>query len=239
MGSEQRGGAGVGTRGRVEEGQATLLALALVLAVPAAVDGANLSPQDMMSMMQGMSSMMKLWNSLSSGSNTDFSGMFSPRSAVDASSWVDPWGSAPWGSVPWSQFPGVSEGGGAAPWTSMPGVPGGGWPMPGAAPPGGGWPGAGGPRPAGPWAQPQRAVTPIEGRWEGVNGERLEFGGDRFRLAAADGAAIAGSFLVHGDRLVAYVPDGDVTRMYQYERRGEYLALKDESGQVLLFRRAP
>jgi len=30
-----------------------------------------------------------------------------------------------------------------------------------------------------------------------------------------------------------------VTRMYQYERRGEYLALKDESGQVLLFRRAP
>lgn len=216
------------------------LTLAFALALAGAAEGANLSPQDMMAMMQGMSSMMKLWNSLSSGSSTDLSGMFSPRAGLDGSSWVDPWGSAPWGSVPWSQLPNMPQGGGAGPWTGLPVTPGGGGPIPGTPRPGAPWPGAGGPWPSGvPWGEPQRAMTPLEGRWEGVNGERLVFGGDRFRLAAADGAAIVGSFLVHGDRLVAYVPEGDVTRMYRYERRGEYLALKDEAGQVLLFRRAP
>lgn len=257
---ERRGAAGWG-RVRV------LLLCALAAHTGQGDASANLGPQDMAAMMQGMASMMKLWNAFSSGSGTDFSGAFSPRSAFDSGSWVDPWGSSAWSSVP-----GLAGGGWSGPWSGMPSIPGGGWPMSGAVPgagwpmpgtgmpgggwpmtggvPGGGWPMTGG-VPAGsarvpglqvpgaPWSRPARTVTPVEGKWQGANGEWLEFRSDRFRLAAPEGGALAGSFLVHGDRLVAYVAEANVTRLYQFEVRGDYLALKDEAGQLLLFRRAP
>ena len=87
-------------------------------------------------------------------------------------------------------------------------------------------------------AAPHGPSSPLEGRWQGTSGELLEFRGDRFRLGASEKGQVSGTFLIHGSRLVAYVREADVTRMYQFERKGDYLALQDESGEVLLFRLA-
>ena len=87
-------------------------------------------------------------------------------------------------------------------------------------------------------AAPHGPSSPLEGRWQGTSGEWLEFRGDRFRLGASEKGQVSGTFLIHGSRLVAYVREADVTRMYQFERKGDYLALQDESGEVLLFRLA-
>ena len=222
------------------------------LAAGPAVHAGGLSPQDMASMMQGMMGMMKLWNAFTSGSDFDFQGAFSPGSAFGGSSGSDPWGSAPWSSIPWTAMPGASMPGMSAPWASMPGasMPGMSAPwasMPGASMPWGapGMPGGAGvpgmPPAYAPWARSpasRGATTPVEGRWQGTSGELLEFRGDRFRLGASEKGQVSGTFLIHGGRLVAYVPEADVTRMYQFERKGDYLALQDESGEVLLFRLA-
>jgi len=193
------------------------------LAAGPAVQAGGLSPQDMASMMQGMMGMMKLWNAFTSGSDFDFQGAFSPSSAFSGSSWSDPWGSAPWSSIPWTAMPGASMPGMSAPWASMP------WGAPGMPP-------AYAPRAGS--AAPHGPSSPLEGRWQGTSGELLEFRGDRFRLGASEKGQVSGTFLIHGGRLVAYVPEADVTRMYQFERKGDYLALQDESGEVLLFRLA-
>ena len=223
------------------------------LAAGPAVQAGGLSPQDMASMMQGMMGMMKLWNAFTSGGDFDFQGAFSPGSAFSGSSWSDPWGSAPWSSTPWTAMPGASMPGMSAPWTSMPGAS-----MPGMSAPWASMPGASVPGMSPPWASmpwgapgmppayapragsaaPHGPSSPLEGRWQGTSGEWLEFRGDRFRLGASEKGQVSGTFLIHGSRLVAYVREADVTRMYQFERKGDYLALQDESGEVLLFRLA-
>jgi hypothetical protein len=209
------------------------LALAGLLAVGPPVPATSVGPQDMAAMMQGMLTMMKLWNAFSSASDMDFQGAFSPRSALGGSSWSDPWSAVPWMGMPWADGTGVPS----LPWSGSGGVPGLPWSGVGPMP---GMPGAGGRGvPRMPGVAPSRPVSSaLEGRWQGASGEWLEFRGDRFQLGAPQKGQISGTFLVHGDRLVAYVPQADTTRLYRFERRGAYLALMDESGQVLLFRRA-
>jgi hypothetical protein len=210
----------------------------------------------MAAMMQGMAAMMKLWNAFNGGSDFSLGGSFSPSSVFQGSPWADPWtgaaamtpwsspwasalgaggmpwssalgGGMPWGGVPWQGLSALGPMAGAAPgMAAMPGAVPGLSSMPGAMPfaPGMGGQGAG------------RAGGPLEGRWVGESGDALEFRGDRFRLGSQGRSGVTGSFLVHGDRLVLYLPEGDTTRLYRFERRGEYLALQDDSGQVLLFR---
>ncbi len=241
------------------------LGLVLVLAPAARPAATGLGPQDMAAMMQGMLAMMKLWNAFTGGSDFSLGGSFSPSSVFQGSQWSDPWTGAaamspwsnPWGSalaggmpwsspmsgaMPWGGTPGGMPLGGGVPWQGFSalapmagGVPGmaampGGMPglssVPAGVPFG---PGAGG-RAAG------RAPGPLEGRWVGESGDAVEFRGERFRLGGQGRGQVTGTFLVHGDRLVLYVPEGDTTRLYRFERRGEYLALQDDSGQVLLFR---
>ena len=229
------------------------LALVISLASAPGLPAGGLSPQDMASMMQGMMAMMKLWSAFNSGGDLDFKGAFSPGSAFGGSSWTDPWSSAPWtampgASMPWGSMPGTSMPGASMPWGSMPGAPMPWGSMPGTSMPWTGVPGMPGAAGmgAGPWAYApgggppgsRGATTPVEGRWQGTSGDLLEFRGDRFRLGAPDKGQVTGTFLIHGSRLVAYVPEADATRQYQFERKGDYLALQDESGEVLLFRLA-
>jgi hypothetical protein len=156
----------------------------------------------MAAMMQGMMAMMKLWNVFTGGSDFNLGGSFSPSSAFQGPPWSDPWTGAAAVS-PWSN-PWAGALGGGMPWAGpMGGMPFG--------------PGAGG-RPA------ARPPGPLEGRWVGEAGEAVEFRGERFRLGAQDRGQVTGTFLIHGDRLVLYVPEGDTTRLYRFERRGEYLA---------------
>ena len=232
------------------------LILGPVFAPVARVGATGLGPTDMAAMMQGMMAMMKLWNAFTGGSDFSLGGSFSPSSVFQGSQWSDPWTGAamasPWanplagpmgGGMPWGGAPGGMPWGGA-PWqglsalgpmaggvpgmTAMPGA------LPGLSPTPGGLPfapGAGG-RGAG------RAPGPLEGRWVGESGDAVEFRGERFRLGAQGRGQVTGTFLVHSDRLVLYVPEADTTRLYRFERRGEYLALQDDSGQTLIFRAA-
>jgi hypothetical protein len=219
---------------RLALARALLLAW-LGLAGPAPAQTAG--PQDMASMMQGMLAMMKLWNAFNSMSSTDFGGSFSPSTAVDPWLLSDPWSSAAGlpGMSPWSA-PGV---GGYSPW-SMAGRPPWSMPGPGGRPPLGMMPPPGIPGgiPGLPAGRAGSSATPLEGAWQGTNGEVLQFRGDRFRLVAPGQGEVKGTCMVYGDRLVAYVPDADTARLYRYELRGSLLALADEEGQVLLFRRA-
>jgi hypothetical protein len=170
----------------------------------------------MAALMQGMLTMMRLWNAFSSMGNMDLGGAFSSGSGLGGSAWPDPWGSAPWMGAPPTGMP----------WGGAGGRSPGGWPS---------GPGAGG-APGG--SSGSQRTTSLEGRWQGTGGDALEFRGDRFRLTARGRGGLSGSFLVHGDRLVAYLPETNTTRIFRFELRGSYLALADESGQVLLFQRA-
>ncbi len=239
------------------------LAVFLTLAPMGRLAATGLGPQDMAAMMQGMMAMMKLWNAFTGGSDFSLGGSFSPSSMFQGSQWSDPWSGAaaaspwanPWagamGGVPWSSPMGMPWAGapggvpwGAAPWQGLSaggpmagGVPGMA-PMPGAMPGVSPVPGS---LPFGPGSGGRgggRATGPLEGRWVGESGDAVEFRGERFRLGAQGRGQVTGTFLIHGDRLVLYVPEGDTTRLYRFERRGEYLALQDDSGQTLIFRAA-
>lgn len=120
----------------------------------------------------------------------------------------------PWGrSLPW-------QGWEAGPWSQA---------MPQAPSRGGGQPS--GDRP--------QAPSVLEGVWQGAAGDVLTVHGHRFRIEAGQPQVGYGTFMLHGNRLIAYLPQTDSTRLYEYEVRGDYLALRDESGQMLLFRRLP
>lgn len=83
---------------------AWLLCLTLVIVPAGPVPAAGLGPQEMAAMVQGMVTMMKLWNAFTGGTDLTPGGGFSPYS-------IPP---GPWAPDPWS---------GAAPLPSPPGVP--------------------------------------------------------------------------------------------------------------------
>ena len=65
------------------------------------------------------------------------------------------------------------------------------------------------------------------------------------RLMASTPARIWGAgqeycdciFMIHGDRLIAYSPDSDVVRKYEFARDRDRFALRDEHGQTMVFQR--
>lgn len=123
------------------------------------------------------------------------------------------------GEAPWNLL-----GGGGLPWSGMEGY---------------------GPIPAPPFAREFRgpgASTPapedrLAGVWQGSNGELFQARGDWFRLLGPEGRGVEGRFLLHGRRLVVYLPDGDQVLLYEFEQHGAAFALRDAYGQITLFQR--
>jgi hypothetical protein len=218
------------SRGRAQLGAMLLVALF----TPATLASGNVNPADLFSMMQGMAGAMRTWEALSGsgaaggtpGPGTAFGSMPS------AGSWPGMSGIMP-GQSPGGSLPGM----GGAPWSGA--MPGAGWPsgmvppVPPALP---GMPGMFQGMPGMPQSSGARQ-SPLDGVWQGESGDLVTFRDGQFRLEAA-GQVAEGPFMVHENRMIAYLPQADTTRKFLYEIRGEWLVLLDESGQGLLFRRS-
>jgi len=134
------------------------------------------------------------------------------------------------------------------------------------APFGGGWPGSG-PSPgqgSDPWA-PQRwmrqfggqspqsyadprrwpqqmqsmwtAIRELDGDWRGRGGEVLSIRGDRFRIYASRDNYADGQLEIDGSHLILRDSRSQRTRRYEFAVHEGRLALRDDSGQLLLYRR--
>jgi hypothetical protein len=80
--------------------------------------------------------------------------------------------------------------------------------------------------------------NPLYGHWEGINGEYLEFGYDRFRLRSID-AELQGTYEIKNSIIKAVIADRTEPVYMQYRLADGYLMFRSEDGQTMLFRRLP
>ena len=78
----------------------------------------------------------------------------------------------------------------------------------------------------------------LHGRWEGINGEYLEMGRDRFRMRSND-AELQGTYQLKNSILKAAIPDRTEPVYLQYRMDDGHLMFVSEDGQKMLFRRLP
>jgi hypothetical protein len=77
----------------------------------------------------------------------------------------------------------------------------------------------------------------LEGVWEGRTGDLLIVQGNRFRIYAGDAARVDGYIMVRGNRVALFNPVDSNTQLYEYAESEGRLALRDASGQLMLYRR--
>jgi hypothetical protein len=77
----------------------------------------------------------------------------------------------------------------------------------------------------------------LEGVWEGRNGELLIVQGDRFRIYPGHVGYVEGYLKLSGDRLAMYNPQDQAARPFEVARHEGRLVLRDEAGQLYLYRR--
>jgi hypothetical protein len=179
-----------------------------------------------------------------------FSSAYQKRTGTDSRSQAPASNAWPQGGMPWSQNA-LSWGQSSIPW-SMGGMPwtSGGTPWsPGSMPwtqsgmsgaPGFGQQmlpsfGAGNPSLFG---QGPSASSPLDGSWRGRSGEVLVIGNGRFRIYLNRDDYREGRLLLSGkDRIAMQDPSSGLTRQYRYAEHQGRLALQDERGALLLYRR--
>ena len=96
--------------------------------------------------------------------------------------------------------------------------------------------GSGGPG-AAPWSGTSPDAANLSGTWRGSGGELVEIRRNWARVWGTDRQYCHCLFMVHGDRLIAYSPDTDVVRKYQFLSERDRFVLRDENGQTMLFER--
>ncbi|MCU0835430.1 MAG: hypothetical protein MUC77_13515 [Chromatiaceae bacterium] len=79
--------------------------------------------------------------------------------------------------------------------------------------------------------------APLEGIWEGRNGELLIVQGNRFRLYPGESGYLDGYLQVSGGRLALYNPGDEQARPFEYAESDGRLVLRDPDGQIYLYRR--
>jgi len=79
--------------------------------------------------------------------------------------------------------------------------------------------------------------TMLEGIWEGRDGGLLIVQGYRFRLYSPHGGYVDGLIQQRGDRIALYDPSSDTARPYEFAEQQGRLVLRDANGQVYLYRR--
>ena len=101
-----------------------------------------------------------------------------------------------------------------------------------------------------PWTGPGQAGAPLgyssnaggsalNGAWQGNSGEVLVVRDGLFRIYAGIDSYNDGRLAVHGRQLVLSNPSTGHSREYEYALHEGLLALRDNSGNVLLYRRLP
>jgi hypothetical protein len=79
--------------------------------------------------------------------------------------------------------------------------------------------------------------SPLEGVWEGRNGELLIVQGDRFRIYPGNAGYVDGYLKLSGDRLAMYNPSDQNARPFEYAESEGRMVLRDAAGQIYLYRR--
>ncbi|MFM1891840.1 MAG: hypothetical protein RLZ44_917 [Pseudomonadota bacterium] len=83
----------------------------------------------------------------------------------------------------------------------------------------------------------QSGAVDLSGTWRGSGGEHVEIRRNAARIWGAGQEYCDCIFMIHGDRLIAYSPDSDVVRKYEFARDRDRFALRDEHGQTMVFQR--
>ncbi len=81
------------------------------------------------------------------------------------------------------------------------------------------------------------AVSPLEGTWQGLNGEILILRGNRFLIRSPSGQTVHGIFMIYGNRMIAYCVESDNVCRFALGMRNNMLAFQSESGAILSFKR--
>ena len=76
----------------------------------------------------------------------------------------------------------------------------------------------------------------LDGLWQGEGGDYLEIQGNRFTLSEGN-VSISGKLLVRENRLFMQSPQTGIAQRYTYFMREDYLLLRNEQGQSMLYRR--
>lgn len=98
--------------------------------------------------------------------------------------------------------------------------------------------GSGTPSP-GPWSSDlMSSLEPnLTGTWRGSGGEHVEIRRNVARVWSSDQQYCDCIFMIHGNRLIAFSPDTDVVRKYEFASDRDRFALRDEQGQTMVFQR--
>ena len=87
-----------------------------------------------------------------------------------------------------------------------------------------------------PWFK-EPSKSPFEGTWEGANGKLVIVPGDRFRIYAPGTTYVDGIVKIQGDRVALYNPVDQQARPFDYAMQQGRLVLRDDAGQLFLYRR--
>ncbi|MCB1758279.1 MAG: hypothetical protein KDI68_00675 [Gammaproteobacteria bacterium] len=88
-----------------------------------------------------------------------------------------------------------------------------------------------------PW-WPSATTNPLQGRWIDPQGHQLEVAGERFTIARSPNSSSGGRIQIGDQHMLTLYPSGDAQgRRYEYAVQDGKLALRDEQGNLLLFRR--
>jgi len=94
--------------------------------------------------------------------------------------------------------------------------------------------------------EPQRAIVPpasdinlsyLSGTWRGSAGERVEIRGNQARIWGGNQQSCYCIFMIHGNRMIAYSPDTDVVKKFEYSGGLDQFMLRDDKGGVMSFER--
>ena len=85
------------------------------------------------------------------------------------------------------------------------------------------------------WGYPGSGA--LEGTWVGRAGDILEIRGDRFRISDGAGRTSAGTLVLRDNYVGFYDPQTGAARQYEFATQEGRLALRDETGMLLLYMR--
>jgi hypothetical protein len=80
-------------------------------------------------------------------------------------------------------------------------------------------------------------ASPLDGVWEGRNGELVIVQGQRFRIYPGAVEYVDGFVHAQGGRMAMYLAGEEEARPFEYAESDGRLVLRDASGQVYTYRR--
>ena len=75
----------------------------------------------------------------------------------------------------------------------------------------------------------------LSGNWRGSAGERVEIRGNEARIWKDGQQSCYCIFMIHGNRMIAYSPDTDVVKKFEYSGGLDQFLLRDDQGGIMSF----